>query len=142
MRGCLGSLGIAIVADIGLPSAMTMMINSFRDQIPLLLTTVTTTRADAGRGTFPQEYDFQEDMLGPMTTWRWVVRRGGDNPGIDATRAQIRDDGAGRAGVPLYPRQRAQRHRHRQNHRPVALYGVDEESPERSGRDEGCADAA
>lgn len=69
-----GKPGIAIVADIGLTSAMVMMINSFRDQIPLLVTTVTGTRNEAGRGTSPQEYDFQDEMLGPMTKWRWVVR--------------------------------------------------------------------
>lgn len=75
-----GKPGIAIVADIGVPSAMAMMVNSYKDQIPLLLTTVTTTRADAGRGTFPQEYDFQDEMLGPMTKWRWVVRDAGAIP--------------------------------------------------------------
>jgi len=64
-----GKPGIAIVAYIGVPTAMAQMVNTFKDRIPLL---VTCSAFPAGRDG-PQDYDYQENMMSPITKWRWTA---------------------------------------------------------------------
>ena len=87
---------------------------------------------------FRRSMIYQEDMLGPMTKWRWVVREAATIP--ESMRRALKFAMTAPAG-PVFlsiPGSELSATATRQNHRPVALYGVDEESPERSGRDEGC----
>jgi thiamine pyrophosphate-dependent acetolactate synthase large subunit-like protein len=68
-----GKPGIVIVANVGLPNAMTQMVNTFKDRIPVLVTVGAFGQATLGREG-PQEYDFQEYMLSPITKWRWTAQ--------------------------------------------------------------------
>jgi hypothetical protein len=43
-----GKIGVVIIAHIGLPSGMTQMVNSWRDQIPLLVIVDATARSSPG----------------------------------------------------------------------------------------------
>lgn len=65
-----GRTAVAIVANVGLPNAMTQMVNTFKDKIPLLVAVGSFgEEVDGHEG--PQNYDFQNSMLGPITKWRW-----------------------------------------------------------------------
>jgi acetolactate synthase-1/2/3 large subunit len=47
-----GKIGVVIIAHIGLPSGMTQMVNSWRDQIPLLVIVDATARGAMGENSF------------------------------------------------------------------------------------------
>src|SRR5579871_4220726 len=65
-----GRTGVAIVANVGLPNAMTQMVNTFKDRIPLLVTVGSFgEEVDGHEG--PQNYDYQDSMLSPITKWHW-----------------------------------------------------------------------
>ena len=68
-----GKPGIVIVANVGLPNAMTQMVNTFKDRIPMLVVVGAFGQEAMGREG-PQEYDYQESMLGPITKWRWTAQ--------------------------------------------------------------------
>jgi thiamine pyrophosphate-dependent acetolactate synthase large subunit-like protein len=68
-----GKPGVVIVANVGLPNAMTQMVNTFKDRIPLLVTVTAFSQEELGREG-PQDYDYQEYMLGPITKWRWTAQ--------------------------------------------------------------------
>ena len=68
----LPSLGISI-ANVGLPNAMTQMVNTFKDRIPMLVAVAAFSQEALGREG-PQDYDYQEYMLGPITKWRWTAQ--------------------------------------------------------------------
>jgi thiamine pyrophosphate-dependent acetolactate synthase large subunit-like protein len=68
-----GKVGVAIVANIGLPNAMTQMINTWKDQIPLLLAVGTIPQDSLGRENF-QETDHSEYMTQPITKWHWLAQ--------------------------------------------------------------------
>jgi benzoylformate decarboxylase len=82
-----GKPSVAIVANVGLPNAMTQMVNTFKDRIPLLVTVAAFGQERLG-SEGPQEYDFQEYMLGPITKWRWTSQTTASIP--DATRRALK----------------------------------------------------
>jgi thiamine pyrophosphate-dependent acetolactate synthase large subunit-like protein len=65
-----GKTGVVIVANIGLPNAMTQMVNSYKDQIPLLIAVASVEQDALGRE-MTQESDHAEDMTTPITKWHW-----------------------------------------------------------------------
>jgi benzoylformate decarboxylase len=67
-----GKAAIAQVAGVGLPNAMTQMVNTFKDRIPLVLTIASFGRNQVGEES-SQDYDYQQDMMGPITKWRWTA---------------------------------------------------------------------
>jgi len=68
-----GRTGIVVVANIGLPNAMTQMVNSWKDQIPLLVAVASVDQDALGRDQF-QETDHHELMTEPITKWFWQVQ--------------------------------------------------------------------
>src|SRR5262249_9569459 len=76
-----GKLGVVLIAHIGLPNAMTQMVNSWKDQIPVLVI------VDAA-GTDAQAYDHAETMVGPITKWYWTPESPAQIP--DVTRRAIK----------------------------------------------------
>jgi benzoylformate decarboxylase len=68
-----GKTAVVIVAHIGLPNAMTQMVNSWKDQIPLIVIVDSTARGGLGQDGF-QEYEHMETMTAPMTKWYWVAQ--------------------------------------------------------------------
>jgi thiamine pyrophosphate-dependent acetolactate synthase large subunit-like protein len=68
-----GKPGVAIVAAIGLPNAMTQMVNTFKDRIPVLVVVAPVGQEMLGRE-HPQYYDHQDSTLGPITKWRWTAQ--------------------------------------------------------------------
>jgi benzoylformate decarboxylase len=65
-----GKTGVVIVANIGLPNAMTQMVNSWKDQIPILVAVGSVEQDALGRDLF-QESDHSEVMTQPITKWYW-----------------------------------------------------------------------
>ncbi|HEY4922345.1 MAG TPA: thiamine pyrophosphate-binding protein [Xanthobacteraceae bacterium] len=68
-----GKTGVVIVANVGLPNAMTQMVNSFKDQVPLLVAVASVEQEALGRD-LPQEPDYSEVMTQPITKWYWAAR--------------------------------------------------------------------
>ena len=68
-----GKPGVVIVANVGLPNAMTQMVNTFKDRIPMLVVVAAFGQDSLGRES-PQDYDFQEYMMSPITKWRWTAQ--------------------------------------------------------------------
>jgi benzoylformate decarboxylase len=64
---------VVIVANVGLTNAMTQMINSWKDQIPLLVAVASADQDTMGRDQL-QEAEFHETMTNPITKWTWVGR--------------------------------------------------------------------
>ncbi|MGH6742554.1 MAG: thiamine pyrophosphate-binding protein, partial [Bradyrhizobium sp.] len=63
-----GRTGVIVVANIGLPNAMTQMVNSWKDQSPLLVAVASIDQNALGRDQF-QETDHHEIMTQPITKW-------------------------------------------------------------------------
>jgi thiamine pyrophosphate-dependent acetolactate synthase large subunit-like protein len=68
-----GKIGVVIVANIGLPNAMTQMVNSWKDQIPILVAAASADQDELGRDLF-QETDYIETMTHPITKWYWSAK--------------------------------------------------------------------
>src|SRR5207302_5882050 len=68
-----GKTGIVIVANIGLPNAMTQMVNSWKDQIPIMVAVASVEQDALGRDLF-QETDHHEVMTQPITKWYWAAK--------------------------------------------------------------------
>jgi thiamine pyrophosphate-dependent acetolactate synthase large subunit-like protein len=68
-----GKTGMVVVANIGLPNAMTQMVNSWKDQIPLLVAVASADQSSLGRDQY-QETDHSELMTSPITKWFWQVQ--------------------------------------------------------------------
>ena len=68
-----GRTGVVVVANIGLPNAMTQMVNSWKDQIPLLVAVASVDQDAMGRDQF-QESDHHELMTEPITKWFWQAQ--------------------------------------------------------------------
>src|SRR5215471_9321789 len=68
-----GKTGVVIVANIGLPNAMTQMTNSWKDQIPILVAVASVDQEALGRDLF-QEADYCEVMTQPITKWYWAAK--------------------------------------------------------------------
>src|SRR5262245_54858086 len=76
-----GKVGVVVIAHIGLPNAMTQMVNSFKDQIPVVVIV-------DGAGTETQAYDHSETIVGPLTKWYWSADSAAQIP--DVTRRAIK----------------------------------------------------
>src|SRR6266849_7166375 len=74
-----GKTGVVIVANIGLPNAMTQMVNSWKDQIPILVAVASVEQDALGRDLF-QETDHCEVMTQPITKWYWAAKTTGSIP--------------------------------------------------------------
>ncbi len=68
-----GKPGVVIVANVGLPNAMTQMVNSWKDRIPLLVAVASSDQEATGRDQL-QEAEFHETMTNPITKWTWVAK--------------------------------------------------------------------
>ena len=68
-----GKPGVVIVANVGVTNAMTQMVNTFKDRIPMLVVVAAFGQDQLGREG-PQDYDFQESMMMPITKWRWMAQ--------------------------------------------------------------------
>ncbi len=68
-----GKPGVVIVANIGLPNAMTQMVNSWKDQIPVLVAAASVEQETLGRDLM-QETDYVETMTSPITKWHWAAK--------------------------------------------------------------------
>src|ERR1700722_18593859 len=68
-----GRTGVVVVANIGLPNAMTQMVNSWKDQVPLLVAVASVDQDGLGRDQL-QETDHPELMTGPITKWFWQAQ--------------------------------------------------------------------
>jgi acetolactate synthase I/II/III large subunit len=68
-----GKTGVVIVANIGLPNAMTQMVNSWKDQIPILVAVASVEQDQLGRD-LTQETDHTEVMTQPITKWYWAAK--------------------------------------------------------------------
>ena len=82
-----GKIGVAQIANVGLPNGMTQLVNSWKDRIPVLLTCAAFGSEVAGRDN-PQDYDHQEPMLSPITKWFWLAQSTGDI--ADVTRRALK----------------------------------------------------
>ena len=74
-----GKPGVVIVANIGLPNAMTQMVNSWKDQIPILVAVASVEQEALGRDLF-QEPEHSEVMTQPITKWYWAAKTTGSIP--------------------------------------------------------------
>src|SRR5204862_3226263 len=68
-----GKPGVVIVANIGLPNAMTQMVNSWKDQIPMLVAVASVEQEALGRD-LTQDSDHSEVMTQPITKWHWMAQ--------------------------------------------------------------------
>jgi thiamine pyrophosphate-dependent acetolactate synthase large subunit-like protein len=68
-----GLTGVVVVANIGLPNAMTQMVNTWKDQIPMLVAVASIDQDALGRDQF-QETDHHELMTEPITKWFWQAQ--------------------------------------------------------------------
>ena len=68
-----GRTGVVVVANIGLPNAMTQMVNTYKDQIPLLVAVASIDQDALGRDQL-QEPDHHELMTEPITKWFWQAQ--------------------------------------------------------------------
>jgi benzoylformate decarboxylase len=68
-----GRTGVVVVANIGLPNAMTQMVNTYKDQIPMLVTVASIDQNALGRDQW-QETDHHELMTEPITKWFWQAQ--------------------------------------------------------------------
>jgi thiamine pyrophosphate-dependent acetolactate synthase large subunit-like protein len=79
--------GIAHIANVGLPSGMAQLVNSWKDRIPVLLTTAAFGTGVTGRD-YSQDYEHQETMLAPITKSFWLAE---NTAGIaDVTRRALK----------------------------------------------------
>ena len=68
-----GRTPVVVVANIGLPNAMTQMVNTWKDQIPMLVAVASVEQDALGRDQL-QETDHPELMTGPITKWFWQAQ--------------------------------------------------------------------
>src|SRR5215475_11092151 len=68
-----GRTAVVVVANIGLPNAMTQMVNTFKDQVPMLVAVASVGQDELGRDQW-QETDHHELMTEPITKWFWQAQ--------------------------------------------------------------------
>ena len=68
-----GRTGVVVVANIGLPNAMTQMVNTWKDQIPMLVAVASIAQDALGRDQW-QETDHHKLMTEPITKWFWQAQ--------------------------------------------------------------------
>jgi benzoylformate decarboxylase len=67
-----GKTGICGIANVGLPNGMTQLVNTYKDNIPLVMVVAAFGTDVAGRD-YAQDYDHQEPMMSPITKWFWMA---------------------------------------------------------------------
>jgi thiamine pyrophosphate-dependent acetolactate synthase large subunit-like protein len=72
-----GNLGVVHIANVGLPNGMTQLVNSWKDQIPILMTVAAFGTEVEGRD-YAQDYEHQETMMAPITKSWWVAESTAD----------------------------------------------------------------
>jgi thiamine pyrophosphate-dependent acetolactate synthase large subunit-like protein len=65
-----GKPAVVVVANIGLPNAMTQMVNSWKDNIPLIVAVASVGQDELGHE-LTQETEHVELMTQPITKWFW-----------------------------------------------------------------------
>lgn len=73
-----GKTAVVLVAHIGLPNAMTQMVNSWKDQVPVLV--IVDGAVPGGFGDWFQDTDHMELMVQPITKWFWTASEAADVP--------------------------------------------------------------
>ena len=68
-----GKPGVVIVANIGLPNAMTQMVNSFKDNVPLIVAVASVGHDTLGREA-TQEAEHVDVMPQAITKWYWAAQ--------------------------------------------------------------------
>src|SRR6516162_7246460 len=68
-----GKPGIVIVANVGVTNAMTQMINTYKDNIPLLVAVASVDQDITGRDQL-QEAEAHEALANPITKWSWTAK--------------------------------------------------------------------
>src|SRR6202451_3541231 len=68
-----GRTGVVVVANIGLPTAMTQMVNTWKDQITMVVVGASIDQNALSRDQF-QETDHHELMTQPITKWYWQAQ--------------------------------------------------------------------
>ena len=74
-----GKPGVVVVADIGLPNAMTQMVNTWKDHIPLVVAVASVGQDALGRE-LTQATEHQELLAAPITKWYWTAQTTGTIP--------------------------------------------------------------
>lgn len=82
-----GKMGVAHIANVGLPNGMTQLVNAYKDRIPVLLTVAAFGTETAGRD-YGQDYDHQETMVQPITKSYWMAENCAGIP--DVTRRALK----------------------------------------------------
>ncbi len=103
-----GKTGVVIVANIGLPNAMTQMVNSWKDQIPILVAVASVEHDALGRD-LTQETDHGEVMTQPITKWHWSAKTTAGIPETTRRGMKFASTAPVRPGVPVAADQRAAR---------------------------------
>ena len=65
-----GKPAVVVVANIGLPNAMTQMVNTWKDNIPLIVAVASVAQDELGHE-LTQESEHVELMTQPITKWFW-----------------------------------------------------------------------
>jgi thiamine pyrophosphate-dependent acetolactate synthase large subunit-like protein len=65
-----GKPAVVVVANIGLPNAMTQMVNSWKDNVPLIVAVASVGQEELGHE-LTQETEHVELMTQPITKWFW-----------------------------------------------------------------------
>lgn len=68
-----GKTPFVMCARPGFPNAMTQLFNSWKDQIPMLVTVDYIDRDSLGQDAF-EDADHMESMSQPLTKWHWVAQ--------------------------------------------------------------------
>jgi benzoylformate decarboxylase len=76
-----GKIGVAHIANVGLPNGLTQLVNSWKDRIPVLLTVAAFGTELSGRDG-PQDFDHQESMVAPITKWLWLAENAQGIPDV------------------------------------------------------------
>jgi len=76
-----GNIGVAHIANVGLPNGMTQLVNSYKDGIPVLLTVAAFGTEVEGRD-YAQDYEHQEQMMAPITKNWWLAESTEDIPDV------------------------------------------------------------
>src|ERR1700744_2481523 len=76
-----GEMGVAHIANVGLPNGMTQLVNSYKDHIPVLLTVAAFGTEVEGRD-YAQDYEHQEQMMAPITKNWWLAESTADIPDV------------------------------------------------------------
>jgi benzoylformate decarboxylase len=74
-----GKPGVVVVADIGLPNAMTQMVNTWKDHIPLVVAVASVGQDALGRE-LTQATEHQDVLAAPITKWYWTAQTTGTIP--------------------------------------------------------------